>query len=107
MALVRSGIRGFILHPKLPGKPDFFFPEHNVAIFVDGCFWHGCDMCGHVPKTNSKFWAMKIQRNIQRDTRNTRLLKAQGIRVVRLWEHQLKKQLQQAVQKVARLVENP
>src|ERR1035438_7375864 len=53
-AVVRRGIRGWTLHPKeVFGVPDFFFKNCRVAIFVDGCFWHGCPRCGHVPKTNA------------------------------------------------------
>ena len=70
MALVRSGIEGWTLHSSaLPGKPDFCFPKSRVAVFVDGCFWHGCDRCGHVPKTRSAFWQAKFERNQERDPR--------------------------------------
>lgn len=101
MGLVRAGIHGFLLRPStLPGKPDFYFPKKRLAIFVDGCFWHGCRDCGHVPKTNSKFWALKIQRNIERDANNAKLLKSQRIRVVRLWEHQLERSLEACVRLV-------
>jgi len=91
MAFVRAGLRDWHLHNReLPGRPDFFFPEKRVAVFVDGCFWHGCARCGHTPKTRSFFWTAKFERNKQRDRRNLRLLNALGIRVVRFWEHQLK-----------------
>ena len=64
LGLVRGGVRGWKLRPKgLRGNPDFLFPEARVAIFVDGCFWHGCPDCGHVPRTNRAFWAAKIERN--------------------------------------------
>src|SRR5688500_8391319 len=64
MALVRAGVGGWRTHTAvLPGKPDVFFPAANVAVFLDGCFWHGCLRCGHVPKTNSLFWREKIGRN--------------------------------------------
>jgi DNA mismatch endonuclease (patch repair protein) len=56
---------------------------------VDGCFWHGCPKCGHVPHTNSAFWHAKFSRNQQRDILNTKLLKRKGLRVVRIWEHSL------------------
>jgi DNA mismatch endonuclease (patch repair protein) len=93
MGLVRAGLRGFRLHAAhLPGKPDFFFENAKLAIFVDGCFWHGCPMCGHVPKTRSKFWAAKLLRNRERDERNAGKLGQLGIRVLRYWEHDLKNQ---------------
>lgn len=73
----------------LPGKPDFFFPSEKLAVFVDGCFWHGCPTCGHVPKSNSAFWRAKIQRNRERDESATEKLEAIGIKVIRFWEHEL------------------
>ena len=63
-ALVRAGISGWVLHPKrILGTPDFYFAKENVAIFVDGCFWHGCRKCGHLPATRSVFWRTKFEHN--------------------------------------------
>ena len=68
LAMVRAKVRGWIVQPEnVIGNPDFFFPEQKIAVFVDGCFWHGCPRCGHLPKTNPKYWELKILRNIQRD----------------------------------------
>ena len=89
MALVRAGITGWVTHSELPGKPDVYFSKARIAIFLDGCFWHGCGRCGHVPKTNSLFWATKIGRNQTRDRKNSRLLRREGIHVIRAWEHTL------------------
>ena len=91
MALVRSRISGWITHANLPGKPDVYFPKEKLAVFLDGCFWHGCLRCGHIPKTNTLFWETKIKRNRQRDRKNSRLLRGQGVLVIRAWEHSLKK----------------
>jgi DNA mismatch endonuclease (patch repair protein) len=91
MALVRTGIKGWILHPTITGKPDFFFPKERFALFVDGCFWHGCPRCGHTPLTRTPFWKSKIERNRTRDKRNVRLLKTNGVRSLRVWEHSLSK----------------
>jgi DNA mismatch endonuclease, patch repair protein len=88
MLLVRMGIKGWSLHAKLPGKPDFLFREHKLAVFVDGCFWHGCASCGHTPKTRSTFWAMKLELNRLRDLRFTAELQQRGYRVLRVWEHE-------------------
>lgn len=106
MALVRSGVTGWITHTKLPGKPDVYFPKPRIAIFLDGCFWHGCGRCGHVPKTNTLFWATKIERNQGRDRRNSRLLRKQGISVIRAWEHTLKNpdQLQKILGRIQALL---
>lgn len=88
LALVRAGIGGWTMHPAdIPGRPDFFFPDASLAVFVDGCFWHGCAKCGHFPKTNASFWRAKIKRNRERDVANSRRLRRYGVRVLRLWEH--------------------
>lgn len=91
MCLVRAGISGWELHPKtIRGRPDFYFPQEHLAVFVDGCFWHGCAKCGHTPLTRSEFWAAKFERNRRRDKSTSRLLRKQGVRVLRIWEHRLK-----------------
>ena len=87
MALVRSRIGGWKIGNNLPGRPDIIFPFSRVAIFLDGCFWHGCRRCGHVPKVNTKFWQTKIRLNRSRDRRIGRLLRNDGFHVVRVWEH--------------------
>lgn len=90
MALVRSRMTGWSLHANLPGKPDFYFPKLKLAIFVDGCFWHGCPNCGHVPRTRSAFWSAKFNRNRIRARQVSKQLKKNGICVLRFWEHELK-----------------
>jgi DNA mismatch endonuclease Vsr len=63
-ALVRGGVTGWTLRPKQTvARPDFFFARERVAVFVDGCFWHGCASCAHTPRTNTAFWAAKIAGN--------------------------------------------
>jgi DNA mismatch endonuclease, patch repair protein len=76
----------------LSGKPDFVFPKHSLAVFVDGCFWHGCPRCYTEPKKNAEYWREKIRRNILRDRKNSRLLRSKGWHVIRIWEHSLKNQ---------------
>jgi DNA mismatch endonuclease (patch repair protein) len=85
------GITGWRRHYPITGKPDFAFPKQKVAVFVDGCFWHGCPKHGTQPKGNSVFWAAKLETNKARDRRVNRELKAKGWRVVRVWEHDLSK----------------
>ncbi len=88
--LVRAGVRGWTTRTKhLKGKPDFYFPGCKVAVFLDGCFWHGCARCGHVPGKNRPFWEAKIERNRARDRDTNRHLQEVGIRAVRFWEHEL------------------
>lgn len=67
-ALIRYRVRGWQLHPKgIYGHPDIYFPSRKLVVFLDGCFWHGCALCGHIPKTRTRFWKEKIRLNMQRD----------------------------------------
>ena len=75
-------------HP-LIGRPDFVFRSQRIAVFVDGCFWHGCPTCYRRPHANRSYWDEKVKRNRMRDQHVNRTLKQKGWRVVRLWEHQL------------------
>jgi DNA mismatch endonuclease Vsr len=84
----------FVFHPnQVYGKPDFIIPNKNVAIFCDGDFWHGFDL-GNNPrlnvKSNREFWKKKITANIRRDKIVNNILSAEGWKVVRFWEHELK-----------------
>lgn len=99
--LVRAGIRGWTMQTKdMKGKPDFYFPESKVAIFLDGCFWHGCPKCGHVPSVNRPFWKAKIERNQQRDKLTDELLRQIGITAVRFWEHELQECPRQCIKRL-------
>lgn len=87
MALLRHNeIKGWRRHQPLPGRPDFVFPRERTALFVDGCFWHGCPKHYRRPTTNSRFWSEKVDANRARDLRTTRALKRIGWRVLRVWE---------------------
>ena len=89
--LVSSGIAGWRVNAAdVLGKPDFVFESAKIAIFVDGCFWHGCRHCRNIPASNHKFWAAKIDATKKRDQKVTRNLKKSGWRVIRFWEHELK-----------------
>ena len=72
------------------GKPDFADKENKIAVFVDGCFWHGCKKHCRVPKQNNTYWREKIKRNIERDKEVSRYLKRNGWKAVRIWEHDIK-----------------
>jgi DNA mismatch endonuclease (patch repair protein) len=76
-------------HAAIPGRPDIIFSAARVAVFIDGCFWHGCALHGVRPKTNRDFWREKIHKNKARDRRVTRLLFAEGWSVLRFWEHEI------------------
>lgn len=84
------GITGWRRNSKIFGKPDFVFPKQHVAVFVDGCFWHGCPKHSNAPVNNAEFWKRKIEKNRKRDLLVTRTLRKTGWRVVRVWEHDLK-----------------
>jgi DNA mismatch endonuclease (patch repair protein) len=89
--LISARLRGWHVRPKdFPGGPDFVFPKERTVIFVDGCFWHGCPKCGHIPKTNRAYWQAKLARNHARDARIARTLRKTGFHVVRLWECDLR-----------------
>jgi DNA mismatch endonuclease, patch repair protein len=68
-------------------RPDIVFTRARIAIFVDGCFWHGCPEHGRTPTTNGDYWGPKLRRNRERDERQTRALEDAGWLVIRLWEH--------------------
>ena len=70
-------------------RPDFIFPKLKLAVFVDGCFWHGCSRHATQPKNNRAFWRRKLAGNKRRDALVTRTLRRTGWRVVRIWEHEL------------------
>lgn len=100
-ALVSAGIAGWRMHPPdVPGRPDFFFADSSLAVFVDGCFWHGCPECGHYPKTNASFWKAKIDRNRERDEQKTNELREAGCNVIRVWEHELQQDLPGCIKRI-------
>lgn len=90
-ALHAKGYRFRVNYP-VPGRPrrtiDIAFTRAKVAIFVDGCFWHSCPTHGVAPKNNAAWWATKLTENQIRDKETTQILRQDGWRVVRLWEHQ-------------------
>ncbi len=75
---------------KLYGKPDFVFPKQRLAIFVDGCFWHGHNCRNTKPKDNAGYWESKINRNKNRDVQVTETLTNKNWTVIRIWECELK-----------------
>jgi DNA mismatch endonuclease (patch repair protein) len=101
-AFRRLGLKGWRRHVSLPGKPDFVFLKARLAVFVDGCFWHGCPKHGHWPKTNRRYWRRKLRRNAERDRAMTRELVRRGWRVVRVWEHDVKRMPAVCAAKVAK-----
>lgn len=86
-ALHAEGLR-FGLHRRVEGVAvDIVFPGPRVAVFVDGCFWHGCPIHATLPKTNRKYWLPKLAENRERDRRQTLKIRSGGWKVFRVWEH--------------------
>ena len=91
--LRRFGVHGWVRHPRyIPGTPDLFFPKARLAVFLQGCFWHGCSQCawGKTPKSRTEYWIPKLASNRKRDIRVRRLLQRAGYRTTWIWEHELK-----------------
>jgi DNA mismatch endonuclease Vsr len=86
-----AGLRGYRKHWPVAGKPDFAWPGRKLAIFVDGCFWHGCTTCKYLPRTNVDFWKNKIDANKARDRKVRATLRREGWAVLRFWEHDVKR----------------
>jgi DNA mismatch endonuclease (patch repair protein) len=102
-ALWRTGIRGYRVNVrKLPGTPDIAFIRRRIAVFVHGCFWHGCPHCNsyRLPKTNTEFWRQKLEENVRRDERANEALVKLGFSVILIWECQVEGGLDAAVKKV-------
>jgi len=98
--------------PKLPSlgrsTVDIAFPGKRLAIFIDGCFWHNCPEHGEIPKANNKWWRNKFAENAARDERVTKILKDDGWRVQRFWEHEnlenICRLIQEAIKDISKLI---
>lgn len=101
--LREAGLTGWRRHQFLTGRPDFLWPKIKVAVFVDGCFWHGHD-CGRnlTPRRNAEAWRAKIEGNRARDRRTSRFLRHEGWNVIRVWECQLAKTPASCVLRIAK-----
>lgn len=103
-ALWAAGIR-YRLHAQTPfGRPDIVLRPLRVAIFVDGCFWHGCPSHYARPRTRTSFWAQKLMANFERDQRQTFQLEAAGWRVFRVWEHDVRHSLSFVVTEIVEFI---
>jgi DNA mismatch endonuclease (patch repair protein) len=105
--LSQIGVMGYRLHlKKVPGKPDIIFSKKKIVIFIHGCFWHKCPRC-KLPllKANRRFWSKKFDRNRKRDIKKARLLRRNGWKVLTIWEHQIKRGPDKAVEKIIDLLE--
>jgi DNA mismatch endonuclease (patch repair protein) len=91
-------ITGWRRRAKVFGSPDFVFPRARLAVFVDGCFWHGCPAHRSIPVNNREFWAAKLERNLRRDQVVGETLSSNGWRILRIWQHELRNSEQVAQQ---------
>lgn len=99
-ALHARGLRFFVDRPVVPGqrrRADIVFPRWRLAVFADGCFWHGCPQHGHRPNHNGAWWHAKLERNRRRDRDTDASLRERGWVSLRVWEHE---RPQQAVERV-------
>ena len=84
------GFTGWRRNSRIFGHPDFIFPHLHIAVFVDGCFWHGCPIHGQLPESNRDFWMRKLQRDKSRDILVNSELRKRGWKTVRIWQHELR-----------------
>jgi len=103
-ALWRQGLRYRLQYRIENIRPDMVFVHAQVALFVDGCQWHGCPEHYVSPRTNREFWTRKLQENVERDTAQTELLRATGWIPYRIWEHEVWANLSTVVDRVKALV---
>ena len=96
-ALWKQGFRYSKNSAKYFGKPDLALKKYKMVIFIDSCFWHGCKKHCRIPATNKKYWANKINRNKERDKEVNKIYKKSGWKIIRIWEHDLKNNLEKIV----------
>ncbi len=89
-----------LMHPKIEGSPDILLEDTKTAVFLHGCFWHKCPKCYIKPKTNKKYWLPKIENNVKRDRKNSKILKRMGFKVVRIWEHETKGSFNKVIKRI-------
>jgi DNA mismatch endonuclease (patch repair protein) len=85
-----KGITGWRRNYPATGNPDFVFPRLKIAVFIDGCFWHGCPNHCRMPSSNVDYWNSKIEKNKIRDKKIAKALKMKSWQVIRIWEHEIK-----------------
>jgi DNA mismatch endonuclease, patch repair protein len=98
--LWKRGIRYRRNNKSLFGKPDISIKKYKIVIFIDSCFWHCCPIHGNMPKSNIDYWKRKLNRNIERDKEVTSFYKQKGWSILRIWEHEVKKDFDLAIEKI-------
>ncbi|WP_140456864.1 MULTISPECIES: very short patch repair endonuclease [Priestia] len=87
------------------GKPDIAIQKYKIAIFIDSCFWHVCPLHGNKPKSNQEYWNKKLESNKKRDAEVSAYYKQNGWHIKRIWEHEIKADLQHSVNEIADFIE--
>lgn len=103
-ALWNRGIRFRRNVSSLYGKPDFAIKKYKVVLFIDGCFWHGCEYHGNMPKSNKEYWSKKLSRNKERDIEVTNHYISEGWNILRIWEHELKYNFEETITKIVSFI---
>jgi len=99
------GLKGWRRNYKIAGcKPDFVFHNKRIAVFADGCFWHGHNCRNLTPKQNSEYWQKKIENNRIRDKQIDERLERKGWKVIRVWECELEKNPQKVMRRINRFL---
>ncbi len=96
--------RIFRYQPRIYGKPDFGNDTRKIAVFVDGCFWHGCPECSKMPKSRQNYWSKKIGGNRKRDSAINKELARRGYKVIRVWEHQVLKDQSKCIKRIYKAI---
>ncbi|WP_461672593.1 very short patch repair endonuclease [Priestia megaterium] len=104
--LWKRGVRFRKNDKSLFGKPDISIKKYKVAIFIDSCFWHVCEIHGNKPKSNQDYWNKKLDRNKNRDAEVNLHYKQNGWYVKRIWEHDIKADLQSTVDEIVAFIED-
>lgn len=89
----------------LMGKPDFSIKKYKIVIFIDSCFFHCCPLHGNMPKSNIDYWKRKLERNTERDREVNKFYKENGWKILRIWEHEVKQDLNATTNKIAKFIE--
>lgn len=98
--LWKRGIRFRKNVKELFGKPDIAIKKYKVVVFIDSCFWHVCPIHGNVPKSNEAYWGKKLERNQKRDIEVTKYYIENGWRILRIWEHEIKEDINSVLDKI-------
>lgn len=106
-ALWKAGLR-YRLNIRISKiRPDLIFKKQKIAIFIDGCFWHGCPTLYVAPRTRAEFWSSKLLTNTSRDRNQTKRLIEDGWIVLRYWEHELNDSINEIVNEVIQIHKEP